>query len=156
MTAAQRATALILEFCPGAKVTEIADQYPAPRDPVTVTMPRHEIKRLLGVDFPDDVVLGVLNRLDLSPEVIQENGAAAIRVSAPTYRNDINLKADVVEEVARVIGYESLPEALPVGETAPVMIDPVLEFVRSVQDSLSAAGMNEVIERAQRQDRDRA
>ncbi|TVR68751.1 MAG: phenylalanine--tRNA ligase subunit beta [Sphaerobacteraceae bacterium] len=145
MTAAQRATALILELCPEARITEIADQYPAPRDQKSVTMPRTEIKRLLGVDYPDDVVLGVLQRLDLAPEIVDENGAPAIRVQVPTYRNDINLKADVVEEVARIIGYESLPETLPVGKTAPVTIDPVLEFVRGVQDSLTAAGMNEVI-----------
>lgn len=145
MTAAQRATALIKQLCPNATVTEIADQYPAPRDQKTVLMPRSEIKRLLGVDFPDDQVMGVLRRLELSPKHVDSGGQPAIQVSVPTYRNDINLKADVVEEVARVIGYESLPETLPVGQTAPVMIDPVVEFVRGIQDSLSAAGMNEVI-----------
>ena len=145
MIAAQRATALIKQLCPNATVTEIDDKYPAPREQKSVIMPRSEIKRLLGVDYPDDVVLGALARLELEPELIDDNGAPAIRVAAPTYRNDINLKADVVEEVARVIGYESLPETLPIGKTAPVTIDPVLEFVRGVQDSLSAAGMNEVI-----------
>ena len=145
MTAARRATALIKQLCPNATVTEIADQYPAPREQKTVVMPRSEIKRLLGVDFPDDQVIGVLQRLELSPKHVENDGQPGIQVSVPTYRNDINLKADVVEEVARVIGYESLPETLPVGQTAPVMIDPVLEFVRGIQDSLSAAGMNEVI-----------
>jgi phenylalanyl-tRNA synthetase beta chain len=145
MTAAERATALILELCPDATVTEIADQYPGPREQKSVDMPRAEIKRLLGVDYPDDVVMGVLTRLDLAPEAMEVGGEATIRVHVPTYRNDINLKADVVEEVARVIGYESLPETLPIGKTAPVTIDPVLDFVRGVQDSLTAAGMNEVI-----------
>lgn len=145
LTAAQRATALILELCPNARVTEVADQYPAPREQKSVLMPRTEIKRLLGVDYPDDVIMGVLQRLDLAPEMVDENGNPAIRVQVPTYRNDINLKADVVEEVARIIGYESLPETLPVGKTAPVTIDPVLDFVRGLQDSLTAAGMNEVI-----------
>jgi phenylalanyl-tRNA synthetase beta chain len=145
MTAAQRATALVLQLCPDARVTEIADQYPAPREKKTVVMPRTEIKRLLGVDYPDDAVIGVLERLELEPKVIEADGQQAIEVTVPTYRSDINLKADVVEEVARVIGYESLPETLPVGQTAPVTIDPVLEFVRAVQDSLTASGMNEVI-----------
>lgn len=145
MIAARRATALITQLCPNARVTELADEYPAPREQKSVIMPRIEIKRLLGVDYPDDVVIGVLERLELAPELIDDNGEPAIKVSVPTYRNDINLKADVVEEVARVIGYESLPETLPVGKTAPVTIDPVLEFVRGVQDSLTAAGMNEII-----------
>jgi phenylalanyl-tRNA synthetase beta chain len=145
MTAAQRATALIKELCPNARVTLIADQYPTPREQKIVTMPRGEIKRLLGVDYSDDTVMGVLERLELQPQIITENGEQAIKVIVPTYRNDINLKADVVEEVARMVGYETLPETLPVGRTAPVTIDPVLEFVRSVQDSLTAAGMNEII-----------
>jgi phenylalanyl-tRNA synthetase beta chain len=145
LTAAQRATALITQLCPDARVTLVADQYPAPREQTTVVMPRIEVKRLLGVDFPDDTVMGVLERLELNPVLVEENGEPAIRVSVPTYRNDINLKADVVEEIARMVGYESLPETLPVGKTPPVTIDPVLEFVRSVQDSLSAAGLNEVI-----------
>jgi phenylalanyl-tRNA synthetase beta chain len=145
LTAAQRATALILELCPDARVTEVADQYPKPREQKSVVMPRTEIKRLLGVDFPEDVVMGVLQRLDLQPQIVEENGNPAIQVQVPTYRNDINLKADVVEEVARIIGYESLPETLPVGKTAPVTIDPVIDFVRGVQDSLTAAGMNEII-----------
>jgi phenylalanyl-tRNA synthetase beta chain len=145
MIAAQRATALIKEFCPDARVTVMADQYPAPREQKTVVMPRGEVKRLLGIDFPDDTVMGVLERLELQPQSISENGEPAIKVTVPTYRNDINLKADVVEEVARMVGYETLPETLPVGRTAPVTIDPVLEFVRSVQDGLTAAGMTEVI-----------
>jgi phenylalanyl-tRNA synthetase beta chain len=145
MIAARRATALIQELCPSATVTAIADQYPAPSEQKSVVMPRSEIKRLLGVDYPDDKVVGVLERLDLSPQHVEIDGTPAIQVTVPSYRNDINLKADVVEEVARIIGYDSLPETLPVGQTAPVSIDPVIEFVRAIQDSLSAAGMNEII-----------
>jgi phenylalanyl-tRNA synthetase beta chain len=144
-TATQRAVALIQELVPAARVTLLDDCYPAPREEKTVIMPRSEIKRLLGVDYPDDTVLNVLNRLDLSPAVVDANGEEAIRVTVPTYRTDINLKADVVEEVARVIGYESLPETLPTGKTAGVQLDAEVEFTRAVQDALSSAGMNEIM-----------
>jgi phenylalanyl-tRNA synthetase beta chain len=143
--ATERAAKLILDLNPGATVTLLADEYPAPRESREVVMPRGEIMRLLGVDYPDETIMGILTRLDFQPEMVEIDGEPAIRTVAPTYRSDITQKADIVEEVARIVGYESLPETLPVGQTAPVSIDPTLELVRAVQDRLSAAGLNEII-----------
>ncbi|HET9016148.1 MAG TPA: phenylalanine--tRNA ligase subunit beta, partial [Thermomicrobiaceae bacterium] len=56
-TAARRAVALITELIPEASVAAVADVYPEPRLPRTLSMPRSEIPRLLGVDYSDDVVL---------------------------------------------------------------------------------------------------
>jgi phenylalanyl-tRNA synthetase beta chain len=144
-TATCRAVELITELNPNAHVTLVADEYPVRREPRTVIMPRGEIKRLLGVDYPDETVIGVLERLDFQPELIEVDGEPAVRATVPTYRSDISLKADLVEEVARIVGYELLPETLPVGQTAPVFIDPTLEMIRAVQDRLVAAGLTEII-----------
>lgn len=142
---ATRAVALFRQLIPGCRVTAVVDIYPNPRLPRQLCMPRSEIPRLLGVDFPDELVLQVLDRLEFQPELRQEDGRAVIVVQVPTYRSDVTIAADLVEEVARVIGYHELPEALPLGRTVPVEISPELRLVRAVQDTLVAAGLTEVI-----------
>lgn len=144
-TAVQRAVALILELNPDAKVTLLADVYPEPRCSKSVTMPRAEIPRLLGIDYPDEQVLGVLSRLEFQPEIKEIDGVRSVVVQVPTYRSDINIPADIVEEVARIIGYETLPETLPWGQTAPVERDPIRQLIDGVQDLLVAAGLSEII-----------
>jgi phenylalanyl-tRNA synthetase beta chain len=66
-------------------------------------------------------------------------------VSVPTYRSDITLKADVVEEVARIYGYDALPEKLPFGGAVPIRREVPRLVDRVAQDSLVAAGLQQVI-----------
>ncbi len=143
--ATQRAVTLIQEMLPEAKVTSLCDVYPEPRKAFELTCPRSEIKRLLGVDFSDDEVLDILGRLDFQPRIETRAGASTIVVQVPTWRSDVSLKADIVEEVARIAGYDKLPETLPVGGTVPVEIDPKRRLVAAVQDILSGAGLQEIM-----------
>ena len=75
-----------------------------------------------------------------SPTLDGDGDAAMLRLIVPTWRSDVTLPADVVEEVARVIGYETLPERLPTGQTAPVQRDPVYAMQRAVRSVLTGAG----------------
>ncbi|HEX7103719.1 MAG TPA: phenylalanine--tRNA ligase subunit beta [Nitrolancea sp.] len=143
--ATQRAVTLIQEMLPDARVSNIHDVYPEPRVPFELTCPRSEINRLLGVDFSDEEVLDILGRLDFQPRIESRNGEATIVVQVPTWRSDVSLKADIVEEVARIAGYDKLPETLPVGGTVPVEIDPKRQLVSAVQDILSGAGLQEIM-----------
>ncbi len=140
-----RFVALLAEIDPPARVTLVADAYPRPRERSVVRLPYAEVERLLGMQIPLDTVVEILGRLDLQPVVVEERGAPVIVVSAPTYRSDINIPADVVEEVIRIYGYESLPETLPTGQTVPVFRDPARLVDRVAQDALVAAGLTQVI-----------
>lgn len=144
-TAIERFVALLGEINPEAKVTVVADSYPRPRQRSTVRMPYAEIERLLGMVVPLDTVLDILGRLELAPVVEQVDGEPVIVVSVPTYRTDINLKADVVEEVARIYGYDALPERLPMGEAVRVVRETPRLVDRVAQDALIAAGLQQVI-----------
>ena len=143
--ATQRAVALIQEMLPDAQITSLRDVYPEPRDPFELACPRSEIMRLLGVDFPDGEVLDILSRLEFQPRIEERNGESTIVVQVPTWRSDVSIKADIVEEVARIAGYDKLPETLPVGGTVPVEIDPKRRLVSEVQDLLSGAGLQEIM-----------
>jgi phenylalanyl-tRNA synthetase beta chain len=143
--AAARATRLILDLTPQATVSAVADVYPQPLTPWPLSLRFAEIERLLGVRYDPDQVLDVLRRLGFSPVLDGEGDAAILSLIVPTWRSDVTLPADVVEEVARVIGYETLPERLPVGQTPPVQRDPVYAMHRTVRSVLAGSGGWETI-----------
>jgi phenylalanyl-tRNA synthetase beta chain len=143
--AAARATRLILDLTPRATVSAVADVYPQPLTPWPLSLPFAEIERLLGIRYDPEHVLDVLRRLGFSPEFDGEGDAATLHLVVPTWRSDVTLPADVVEEVARVIGYETLPERLPTGQTPPVQRDPIYAMQRIVRSVLTGAGVWEAI-----------
>jgi phenylalanyl-tRNA synthetase beta chain len=143
--AAARATQLILELSPGASVSAVADVYPRPLTPRTLTLPFREFERLLGLRYEPVQVLDVLSRLGFSPKLSDEGDEATLVVIVPTWRGDVTLAADVVEEVARVVGYDTLPETLPTGETAPVWRDHIYVMQRQIRSVLTGAGGFETV-----------
>jgi phenylalanyl-tRNA synthetase beta chain len=139
--AVARATQLILELSPGATVTAYADVYPHRREPMLLSMPFSEIERLLGLRVAPETVQLVLERLGFAPRVTEDS----IEVLIPTWRSDVTMSADIVEEVARVVGYETLPETLPTGETPPVRRDPMFLFQQKARGTLAGLGLWETI-----------
>ncbi|MDQ3547737.1 MAG: phenylalanine--tRNA ligase subunit beta [Chloroflexota bacterium] len=143
--AVERFVALLREIDPAASVRDVADAYPRPRERGNVRMKYSEIERLLGMTIPVATVLDILTRLELAPVVEETVDGPVVVVEVPSYRSDINLAADVVEEVARIYGYDTLPERLPEGQAVPVVRDPARLVDGVVQDALAAAGLQHVI-----------
>lgn len=143
--AAERATQLILDLCPGARVAGVADVYPEPVRERAIDLPHGEIKRLLGVTYPPDQVVAVLGRLGLRAEYDAGEAEPTYRVTIPTWRQDLTQKADLVEEIIRVIGYETLPTTLPEGRSVVPRRDPLRAFADEVRDILAASGLHEIV-----------
>lgn len=143
-TAIQRIVQLLTEIDPTIAVTAVADAYPSPVERSALSMPYSEIERLLGMTIPIDDATAILSRLDFEPSASQSENGPVISVSVPTYRSDVTMAADLVEEVARIYGYESLPETLPTGTMAPVRRDPDRLVDRITQDALVQAGLQQV------------
>ncbi|MGH9175006.1 MAG: phenylalanine--tRNA ligase subunit beta, partial [Vicinamibacterales bacterium] len=143
--ALERFVALLREIVPGATIRCVADAYPRRRARGSVRMKFAEIERLLGMTIPIDAVLDILNRLEMEPVVEESADGPVVVVSVPTYRTDVTQPADVVEEVARIYGYDALPERLPEGQAVPIERDPARLVDRVTQDALTAAGLQQVI-----------
>jgi phenylalanyl-tRNA synthetase beta chain len=106
--AIERATGLILELCGGqaGPVIDIKDRTCFPRRRI-VKLKKHQIDRLLGFDMGKARVRDILRRLGMSATGKSE----AWKVSIPSYRFDISLDVDLIEEIARIHGYEHIPTA---------------------------------------------
>jgi phenylalanyl-tRNA synthetase beta chain len=108
--AIDRATGLLIKAVGGkaGPIVEVVNEDRLP-ERKRVTLRSSRIKRVLGQEIPSDEVENILNRLELAVEPIKDGWA----VTAPSFRFDIEIEEDLIEEVARVYGYDKLPTTLP-------------------------------------------
>lgn len=143
-TAIQRIIQILQQIDPAISVASVADAYPTPAESSSLSMPYSEVERLLGMEIPIPDAVAILDRLDFDPTVTESEEGAVIHVTVPTYRADVTMAADLVEEVARIYGYDSLPETLPTGTASRVRRDPERIVDHIVQDALVQAGLQQV------------
>jgi len=141
--ALRRATRLIIELASGQAAKGIVDAYPGRQVPKPILLSRGEVKRLLGVDFSIRQMETAL--VSLGCECQPSKSASEIRVTAPYWRSDISLAEDLVEEVARVIGYDQIPVTMPSGAVPRQDPAPILGFKQEVRRDLAGYGFQEVI-----------
>jgi phenylalanyl-tRNA synthetase beta chain len=98
--------------------------------------------RLLGTAISDEEMIELLSRLDIEATRADE-GSLACR--PPSYRNDLHLPADLIEEIARLHGYDRIPSTLPEGAFAGVEVPPHRRLMLEVSQSLQGSGLTEVM-----------
>jgi len=141
--AMERATALLLEIVGGqaGPVTEALSQAHLPtRPPVTLRAAR--IKRLLGADIASEQITDSLTRLGMQ---VMDDGAEGWQVTPPSFRFDIALEADLIEEVARVVGYTNLPSHHPHGALAITAQPEAVISISKLRQLLIDRGYQEAI-----------
>jgi len=102
--AAQRTAQLIVQFAGGRIAKGVVDAYPRRPEPKQVRMRLSRLSKLLGIDVPQETAMKILAALQFEPRL--EDGA--IICTSPTWRSDISREVDLIEEVARVYGYEKV------------------------------------------------
>jgi len=116
--AVERATALILEICGGeaGPTVHYVDEARLPARQ-SITLRRERLDTLLGVHVEDDVVTSILERLGLEVDQSDDGWSA----TPPSHRFDLAIEVDLIEEIARIHGYEAIPEttALAAAPLAP-------------------------------------
>lgn len=139
----ERITALIVEIC-GTNDTKVG-----PVDDQAVNLPQRQpvvlrtarAAKVIGVAVTDEMIADIFNRLGLP----FTHEAGQFSVTAPSYRFDIEIEEDLIEEVARVYGFENIPANPPVAPSA-MLIEP--EHTRSlfaVRHQLADLGYQEVV-----------
>ncbi len=137
------ATAMILELCGGA-ASEIVVAGDIPAAPEAVPFATKEVHRLTGLELSDGEIDTILRALGFTPEV---TGAGTRKVGVPSWRRDVAGSADLVEDIARIAGFDRLPTAkLPErkGRKEP-LLTPAQNRVRLGRRSLAARGWMEAV-----------
>jgi phenylalanyl-tRNA synthetase beta chain len=139
--ASRRCCELILNLAGGELAEGVIDVGPArpPRPAITLRM--SQLKRILGIDVPAEVIRRILSALGCRE---QSAGASEVVTLPPSWRRDLEREIDLVEEVARIHGYDKIPEdaSVPMAPSHRPDHDRVLAKVRGV---LTAGGFNEAL-----------
>lgn len=124
----------------------VIDEYPQPPQTVTVDLHIAEVERLLGVALPIDDVADILTRLGFELTLKSD----MMRVTVPDHRMDISDdpvigQADLIEEVARIYGYDAIPNTIMDDAMPPQWENTALEREEATRDLLAALGLREII-----------
>jgi phenylalanyl-tRNA synthetase beta chain len=139
----ERITSLIVEICgtPDTKVGPIDDQAPNLPRRAPVTLRTARAAKVIGVPVTDDMVADIFTRLQLP--FTREDGL--FHVTSPSYRFDIEIEEDLIEEVARVYGFENIPALPPVAPSAMLIEGENTRSLFAIRHQLADLGYQEVV-----------
>ncbi len=141
LPAIRRATQLIVELTGGEAAKGIIDVYPGKAEPEPVMVSAEETKRVLGVEFSIGQMAQALTALGFDCE----KGVDGVSATAPYWRSDIHGAIDLIEEVARLIGYDSIPTTMLSQHLPRHNPSPSLTVKSSVLEGMIGYGFQEVI-----------
>jgi phenylalanyl-tRNA synthetase beta chain len=136
----ERATRLILDICGGeaGPTEDRVAQLPA-RPPVRMRTER--ARKVIGVAIPDADMMAILGRLGLAPRAVD----GAIEITPPSFRFDLAIEEDVIEEIARVWGFDRIPAVPPRAVAAMRSPAEARRSVHDLRDRLVACDYQEVV-----------
>ncbi|MBS4168626.1 phenylalanine--tRNA ligase subunit beta [Parachlamydia sp. AcF125] len=137
-----RATGLIQELAGGVIAQGILDIQSHEFLPKSVTCRLSRVHALLGTALSASEVESIFQKLGFS---VQYDGHDLFEVQIPTYRHDVSLEVDLIEEVARIYGYDNIEKKAPRYHGANIPHTPLFHFEREVRGQLIAAGLQEFL-----------
>jgi phenylalanyl-tRNA synthetase beta chain len=137
MTAADRVAELLVANS-GGQAGSVYDVYPDPVEPLVIEYPLSETERILGIALDSATSSSYLERLDFSV-----SGSDPLLVTVPTRRPDVRRPVDVVEELARLHGFASIPGRVVSGNGGG--LPPVISAERKLRSVLAGSGLSEAI-----------
>ena len=158
---ADRTARLINEWAGGQVAVGAVDTDPAEPSPTRVAFRPARVDRLIGTSIPSAEQAGILERVGIATEdapagtrvlvatapqplEVDPGETETLLATVPTWRRDLLIEADIAEEVARVQGYETIPEILPDTAMPPYRHSP-LEIRDIVRETLAGIGLSEAV-----------
>jgi len=143
LIALKRATQLLAELTQGKVAVGIIDAYPGKQQKEPILFPTSDIRRLLGMKLDMSEICKPLELLGFDCQQVESN--SQLQVKVPWWRTDVNCAADVIEEIARITGYDKIPTTMlssPLPRYEPA---PVLRLRRQLRNILIGCGFQEVL-----------
>lgn len=138
----KRGVELYSNLCHASVASDMFDEFPNPPQMDAVTVTTQTLKNYLGVDLEHDTITNILQSLECT---VEWTGEDSFKVRPPTFRPDITIPADVVEELARIYGYHNLPSKImdtPIPLNKPSDVDFRIEH--RVKQFLADLGLQEL------------
>ncbi len=137
-----KATQLILELVGGSAGPVICKERPsALPQPVQIDLDHHKVQALLGIEISIAKIQALLNRLHCDVEIT----ATGLRVVPPGFRFDLTTDVDLIEEVARLTGYENIPAKVTTTLSDKSAVPPGADKLMSMKQALVLCGYHETI-----------
>jgi phenylalanyl-tRNA synthetase beta chain len=141
--ALKRAALLLKEIAGGQISSEIVDIYPNPVKDFKVKLRLSQVKRLIGEELSKETVVKILNGLEIK---IKEDKGDKFELLIPPYRVDVQREADVIEEILRIYGYNTVPIYNEVNSTLAYAPKPDPNILKEmIANQLSSTGFNETM-----------
>ena len=134
----ERASAMVASFSGGQVLSGSIDEMPTSLEPAVIDLTVDDVTRLLGSGFTGESITDMLTRLGLDVE-----GSDPMTVTVPTFRPDLTRPADLVEEVARMHGFDNFDATLPIGPVGGLTSEQSRQ--RKLATILSGLGFHETI-----------
>ncbi|WP_312267060.1 phenylalanine--tRNA ligase subunit beta [Neisseria sp.] len=138
--AIERASELVLQICGGAagEITEAVGKLPERK---TVAVRTARVEKLLGVAVDEARIESILAALGLQPKKVSDG----LQTISPSFRYDIEIEADLIEEIARVYGYENIPDDSTSGRLKMLALPETRRNRFAVYNQMAARGYQEVV-----------
>lgn len=140
--ALDRAASLIVELAGGILANGALDVYPGKSDRAAITFRPEKANELIGIDLERDAIIDILTRLECR---VSPSADGSVAVIPPHYRIDIEREIDLIEEVARLNGYDNIPVTMPIARVVSDRPTRHQEIEKRVRDLLVNNGMTEII-----------
>jgi phenylalanyl-tRNA synthetase beta chain len=140
--ALRRAMTLISRLATGEVIRGIIDNYPKPHRPLVIDLNVEKANRFLGTKLARQTVARYLSALEMGVETLDEH---VLRVTPPTFRIDLTRDWDLIEELARLEGYDNVPVTMPPITPSDEKDDPQFLLGDKVRGIMIGLGFSEVI-----------
>lgn len=138
--ALEYATRLIIEIC-GGKAGPVCEAKAALPERKPVTLRRARVRRVLGIDIPEPQITEILERLRFDFATRGEE----FSVTPPSYRFDLAIEEDLIEEIARIYGYDNIPAAVPVAGSVMLPASESTQSATVVRGLTAARDYQEIV-----------
>lgn len=144
--ALDRAAGLLCAIAGGTAAKGVAEVRVREEAPVRIELTLQKVNGYLGTELQIDEVKAIFDRLGFEYRVLPASGGQnALAVNVPKRRGDITRDVDLIEEIARLHGYDNIPTTLIQGVTTPGSLTPEQKVRRQTRTVLTASGLNEVV-----------
>lgn len=141
----RRGLALMQQVAGGTVAQGMVDVYPTPWQEVMLDLTPGEVKRIVGISMTAEEIANLLEPLGFGCTITSSVGVESVAVRVPSSRQDVTMLADLCEEVARMYGYDRIPETL-ITDTLPEQSgNTPMELEHRVRSLLVGAGLDEAM-----------